>query len=86
MAPDEIQRQLHASLTEAMAAAQQCLARAEAEEATWLTALAAQGIPAGRWCPPGPSVPLCLHCGRIDRWYQRCDSGIVRCACAILPA
>jgi hypothetical protein len=77
---DAIRQRLTTELALAMAAAQAELEDGAAEYMA-LAELATRGRHVVRWCPPGPSRPLCPRCHRTDQWYQSVVSGGVQCAC-----
>lgn len=78
---DAIRHQLAAELAEAMAAAEVTLDADETAEYVALAELAAQGRHVVRWCPPGPSHPVCPRCYQTNQWYQSVFTGVVQCAC-----
>ena len=78
---DAIRHLLAAELEDVIAAAQDQLEADETAEVMALAELAAQGRYVVRWCPPGPSRPVCARCHQTDQWYQSVLTGGVQCAC-----
>ena len=80
---EAVAQRLTASLEAIMTEAQQQMIAAEIAELVQVAELAVWGIPAMRWCPPGLGAARCPDCGQPDRWFQRLDTGVVRCRCQL---